>query len=53
MAIVLVIAALILIGIIMLVVKKSGGSDTPAPGRDRFRHPGEAKPEKPRADGLD
>ncbi len=56
MAIVLVIAAIILIGIIMLVVRKSGGSNTPAPGRDRFKHPGpgEAKPEdKPRAAGLD
>lgn len=56
MAIVLVIAAIILIGIIMLVVRKSGGSNTPASGRDRFRHPGPGVPkpeDKPRATGLD
>jgi hypothetical protein len=56
MAILLIIAGLILIGIIALIVKARGAKGSRAPsGRDRFRHvgPGEAKPKEPRATGLD
>jgi hypothetical protein len=56
MAILLIIAGLILIGIIALIVKARGGNKSSAPvGRDRFKHagPGEAKPKEPRATGLD
>jgi hypothetical protein len=55
MAIVLVIATLILIGVLLLVIRKAGGSKPAATSEPRFRHvgPGEPKPEKPRATGLD
>lgn len=56
MAILLIIAALILIGVVILIIKTSGRSGATAPpGRDRFRSvgPGEAKPKEHRATGLD
>ena len=54
MTIVLIIAALILIGIVLLVFKLRGGQNSAPVGRDRFKHvgPGEAKPKEPRATGL-
>lgn len=54
MAILLLIAGLILIGIVLLLIGKSGRARR-ASAADRFKHvgPGEAKPEKPRTSGLD
>ena len=56
MVIVLLIAAtLIFIGIVALVIRKSGPRSPDAfPGRDRFKvvGPGEARPKEPRATGL-
>jgi hypothetical protein len=55
MAILLIVAAVILIGIVLLILKLRGGTGSPPVGRDRFKHvgPGEAKPKEPRATGLD
>lgn len=54
MAILLLIAGLILIGIVLLLVGKSGRARR-ASASDRFKDvgPGEVKREKPRASGLD
>jgi preprotein translocase subunit SecG len=55
MVIVILFAALILIGLVLLVIRKSGPtSPVASPGRDRFRNagPGDAKPKEPRATGL-
>ena len=56
MVIILLIAAtLIFIGIVALVIRKSGPRSPEAlPGRDRFKvvGPGEARPKEPRATGL-
>lgn len=54
MAILLIIAALILIAIVLLVIRKSGvGRRVPA-APDRFKDigPGEPRPKKPRTPGL-
>jgi hypothetical protein len=56
MVIILLIAALILIGVAALVVRNfNQRAPVAAPGRDRFRHagPGEVRPKEPRAPGLD
>jgi hypothetical protein len=55
MAIVLIVAAIVLFGIVVLLIRKPGGSANAAPGTERFRHagPGEPRPEKPRNLGLD
>lgn len=54
MAILLLIAGLILVGIVLLLVGKSGRARR-APALDRFKNvgPGEVKREKPRSPGLD
>lgn len=52
MAILLLIAGLILIGIVLLLVGKSGRARR-APDRFKDVGPGEVKREKPRASGLD
>lgn len=54
MAILLLIAGLILIGIVLLLVGKSGRARRGSVP-DRFKHtgPGETKPKGPRASGLD
>lgn len=55
MIIILLIAAtLIFIGIVILVIRGSGGANTVPAGRDRFKvvGPGEARPKEPRATGL-
>lgn len=54
MAILLLIAGLILIGIVLLLVGKSGRARR-APVPDRFKHVGrgEVKPKGPRTSGLD
>lgn len=54
MAILLLIAGLILIGIVLLLVGRSGRARR-ASSPDRFKHagPGEVKPKGPRASGLD
>jgi hypothetical protein len=55
MAILLIIAALILIGVVLLILRVRGSKSISPLGRDRFKHvgPGEAKPKEPRATGLD
>lgn len=54
MAILLLIAGLILVGIVLLLVGKSGRARrASAPVRFKDVGPGEVKPEKPRASGLD
>ncbi|MGB7189982.1 MAG: hypothetical protein WBD10_07595 [Acidobacteriaceae bacterium] len=55
MAILLIIAALILIGVIVLLVKKSGTGNRGRTVPDRFKDvgPGEPRPKGPRASGLD
>jgi hypothetical protein len=49
------IAAVIILIVVFLLVRKSGASKPPGPGSERFRHqgPGEAKPNEHRASGLD
>jgi hypothetical protein len=50
------IAAVIILIVVFMLIRRTAASKSPAPGRDRFKHPGpgEAKPEdKPRVAGLD
>lgn len=49
------IGGLIVLVIVFLLMRHSGGSKSPGPGNTRFHHPGpgEAKPKVPRAPGLD
>jgi hypothetical protein len=50
------IAAVIILIVVFMVIRRTAASKSPSPGRDRFKHsgPGVAKPEdKPRAASLD